>query len=65
MNIEKILLDNSPTPTRREFLKTSGMLIVGVSAAPSPAHLQGRRARRRHARVSIPIRTTTSSIHGS
>ena len=33
MNIEKILLENSATPSRREFLKTSGMLIVGVSAA--------------------------------
>jgi CO/xanthine dehydrogenase Mo-binding subunit len=33
MNIQKILLDNSATPSRREFLKTSGMLIVGVSAA--------------------------------
>jgi len=33
MNIEKILLEHSATPTRREFLKTSGMLVVGVSAA--------------------------------
>jgi nicotinate dehydrogenase subunit B len=33
MNIDKILLENSATPSRREFLKTSGMLVVGVSAA--------------------------------
>jgi len=33
MNIEKILLEHSATPSRREFLKTSGMLVVGVSAA--------------------------------
>ena len=33
MNIEKILLENSPSPSRREFLKTSGMLVVGFSAA--------------------------------
>ena len=33
MNIEKILLESSTAPSRREFLKTSGMLIVGVSAA--------------------------------
>src|SRR5438874_1792295 len=33
MNIERILLENSATPSRREFLKTSGMLIVGVGAA--------------------------------
>ena len=33
MNIEKILLENSATPSRREFLKTSGMLVVGFSAA--------------------------------
>ena len=33
MNIEKILLENSASPSRREFLKTSGMLVVGFSAA--------------------------------
>ena len=33
MNIEKILLEHCATPSRREFLKTSGMLVVGVSAA--------------------------------
>jgi CO/xanthine dehydrogenase Mo-binding subunit len=33
MNIEKILLEHSATPSRREFLRTSGMLVVGVSAA--------------------------------
>jgi len=33
MNIEKILLEHGATPSRREFLKTSGMLVVGVSAA--------------------------------
>ncbi|HKC55172.1 MAG TPA: molybdopterin cofactor-binding domain-containing protein [Vicinamibacterales bacterium] len=33
MNIEKILLEHSATPSRREFLRTSGMLIVGVGAA--------------------------------
>ena len=33
MNVEKILLENSASPSRREFLKTSGMLVVGFSAA--------------------------------
>jgi len=33
MNIDKILLDNTASPSRRAFLKTSGMLVVGVSAA--------------------------------
>ena len=33
MNIEKILLEHSATPSRREFLRTSGRLVVGVSAA--------------------------------
>jgi CO/xanthine dehydrogenase Mo-binding subunit len=33
MNVEKILLENSDSPSRREFLKTSGMLVVGFSAA--------------------------------
>ena len=33
MNVEKILLESSTNPSRRDFLKTSGMLIVGVSAA--------------------------------
>src|SRR6185503_17892712 len=33
MNIEKILLGNSASPSRRDFLKTSGMLVVGFSAA--------------------------------
>ena len=33
MNVEKILLENSTSPSRREFLKTSGMLVVGFSAA--------------------------------
>jgi len=33
MNIEKILLEHTAAPSRREFLKTSGMLVVGVSAA--------------------------------
>jgi nicotinate dehydrogenase subunit B len=33
MNVEKILLENSTNPSRRDFLKTSGMLIVGVGAA--------------------------------
>jgi nicotinate dehydrogenase subunit B len=33
MNVEKILLENSATPSRREFLKTSGMLVVSFSAA--------------------------------
>jgi len=33
MNVEKILLENSTSPSRRDFLKTSGMLIVGVGAA--------------------------------
>jgi CO/xanthine dehydrogenase Mo-binding subunit len=33
MNVEKILLEHSTSPSRREFLKTSGMLVVGISAA--------------------------------
>ena len=33
MNLETILLENSASPSRREFLKTSGMLVVGFSAA--------------------------------
>ena len=33
MNVEKILLETSASPSRREFLKTSGMLVVGFSAA--------------------------------
>jgi CO/xanthine dehydrogenase Mo-binding subunit len=33
MNIDKILLENTASPSRRAFLKTSGMLVVGVSAA--------------------------------
>jgi nicotinate dehydrogenase subunit B len=33
MNVEQILLESSTTPSRREFLKTSGMLVVGFSAA--------------------------------
>jgi len=33
MNVEKILLEHSTSPSRREFLKTSGMLVVGFSAA--------------------------------
>jgi nicotinate dehydrogenase subunit B len=33
MNVETILLEHSATPSRREFLKTSGMLVVGISAA--------------------------------
>jgi nicotinate dehydrogenase subunit B len=33
MNVEKILLENSASPSRREFLKTSGMLVVSFSAA--------------------------------
>ena len=37
MNIEKILLEHTAAPSRREFLKTSGMLIVGIGAAAAAA----------------------------
>jgi nicotinate dehydrogenase subunit B len=44
MNVHKILLDNAASPSRREFLKTSGMLVVGVTAAAvaGPLATEGR-----------------------
>jgi CO/xanthine dehydrogenase Mo-binding subunit len=44
MNVEKILLENSASPSRREFLKTSGMLVVGFSAAAVAGPFAGQAA---------------------
>jgi hypothetical protein len=64
MNVEKILLENSASPSRREFLKTSGMLVVGFSAPLSRGRLRRRQAHRPRA-ASIRIRTSASWIPGS
>jgi CO/xanthine dehydrogenase Mo-binding subunit len=54
MNVEKILLENCATPSRREFLKTSGMLIVGVSAAAVAGPFAAREASGQAARGLYP-----------